>query len=88
MFLVENVIPCRNGLIVQGRFQVAHPNILPGDQWVATRDGVQVGMVRFLGIINANFTHDISNPRYFLSVAADKSLNYQQLIGTLLTEVK
>jgi len=84
MFLVENSIPLRNGIILQGHFTPGHA-IKPGDQLLAEKDGRRVGMVRFVGIINANFLQDSANPRYHLSVAFEGP--YQALVGATLRPI-
>jgi hypothetical protein len=86
MFLVENSIPFRNGVLIQGHFQVTGPQLVPGDQLIAEKDGKRVGLVRFMGILNANFSHNPSNPRYHLSVAFDS--DYRLLQGATLSKLK
>lgn len=86
MFLIDNSIPFRNGIVVQGRFTVNHPEIQPGDMFIAERDGVRVGIVRFIGILSANFTQSKENPRYHVSVAFDG--DYRVLAGATLTKFK
>lgn len=85
MFLIDNSIPFRNGVLIQGRFQVNNPQITPGEQLIASKDGQQVGLVRFMGILNANFSHNPSNPRYHISVGFDK--DYRLLQGATLTKL-
>jgi hypothetical protein len=87
MFLIENAIPFRNGMMIQGRFQISSPKVLPGEQFVATKDGRRVGMVRMFGILSANYTHDPSNPRYHISVGCEKDQDYRALIGATLTKL-
>lgn len=87
MFLIENAIPFRNGVLIQGKFQVVGPKVVPGEQLVATKDGQRVGMVRLFGILSANYTHDPSNPRYHISVGCEKDQDYRALIGATLTKL-
>jgi hypothetical protein len=84
MFLVDNAIPFRNGTLIQGYFNVQNPQITPGEQLLAIKDGQEVGIVRFIGILSANFTHNPANPRYHISVGFDK--DYRSLIGSTLTK--
>jgi hypothetical protein len=86
MFLIENSIPFRNGVLIQGHFQVASPQIVPGDQLLAEKDGKRVGIVRFMGILSANFTHNPANPRYHISVGFDQ--DYRLLQGCTLSKFK
>lgn len=85
MFLVENSIPFRNGVLVQGRFQASHPQLVPGEQLLVEKNGQRVGIVRFIGILNANFSHNPTNPRYHISVAFQGS--YQALLGSTLRKM-
>jgi hypothetical protein len=85
MFLIDNSIPFRNGVLIQGHFQVQNPLLIPGDQLLAKRDGQEVGLVRFMGILNANFTHNPANTRYHISVGFDK--DYRLLIGATLSKL-
>lgn len=85
MFLIDNSIPFRNGILIQGHFQTQHPQLTPGDQLIAERDGKRIGIVRFVGILNANFTHNPSNPRYHISVAFDGP--FQALQGATLSKI-
>lgn len=87
MFLIENAIPFRNAVLIQGKFQAANPKIFPGDQLIATKDGQRVGMVRMFGILSANYTHDPSNPRYHISIGCEKNQDYRELIGATLTKL-
>lgn len=84
MFLIDNAIPFRNGVLIQGHFQIPNPQIVPGEQLLATKDGKQIGIVRFIGILNANFTHNAANPRYHISVGFDQ--DYRTLIGSTLSK--
>ena len=86
MFLIDNSIPFRNGVLIQGHFQVSRPQITPGDQLIASKDGQQVGLVRFMGILNANFSHNPSNPRYHISVGFNG--DYRLLQGATLTKLE
>lgn len=85
MFLIENSIPLRNGMIIRGRFQVEKPQLAPGDQLIAEKDDQRIGLVRFIGVISANYTHEPTNPRYHLSVAFDGP--YQLLTGAILRKL-
>jgi len=85
MFLVENSIPFQNGILVQGHFQVPQPQLVPGDQLLAEKNGQRVGIVRFIGILNANFSHNPTNPRYHISVAFPGP--YQALLGATLRKM-
>jgi hypothetical protein len=85
MFLVENSIPFQNGVLVQGHFQVQHPQLLPGEQLLAEKNGQRVGIVKFNGILNANFTRDPKNPLYHISVAFPGP--YQALLGATLRKM-
>jgi hypothetical protein len=87
MFLIENAIPFRNGVVIQGKFQVQNPKMFPGDQFLAIKNDQRVGMVRMFGILSANFTHDPSNPRYHISVGCEKGQDYRALIGATLTKL-
>jgi len=87
MFLIDNAIPFRNGVLVQGHFQVPNPQLNYGDQFIATKDDQQVAMVRFHGILNANFTHNPANPRYHISVGVEKNFDYRKLIGATLNKL-
>ena len=82
MFQVENAVPFRNGMILRGRFTVPGVRLLPGEVLVV-EDTSQ--MVRFNGVMNANYTHDPSNPRYHISVAFDG--DYQSLVGKTLKKL-
>lgn len=86
MFLIENAIPFRNGILIQGKFQVPIPQVVPGEQLLATKDGQRVGIVRLFGILSANFTHNPANPRYHISVGYEKDQDYRKLIGATLTK--
>jgi len=85
MFQIENSIPFRNGVLVQGHFSVQSPQLFPGEQLLAEKDGERVGIVRFIGILSANFTHNPANPRYHISVAFQGP--YQVLIGATLRKM-
>lgn len=87
MFLIDNAVPFRNGVLVQGHFQVPNPQIVPGEQMIAKKDDQQVGMVRISGILNANFSHNPSNPRYHISVGFEKEKDYRVLIGATLNKL-
>ncbi len=87
MFLIDNAVPFRNAVLIQGHFQTEHPRIMLGDQLIATKDGKQVGMVRIYGILNANFSHNPSNPRYHISVGFEKEKDYRVLIGATLNKL-
>lgn len=82
MFLIDNAIPFKNAVLIQGKFQVQNPEIVPNEQLLVIRDGQQVGMVRVFGILSANFTHNPSNPRYHIAVGY--SNDYRTLIGATL----
>jgi hypothetical protein len=86
MFLVDNSIPFRNGVLIQGHFQVISPQLVPGEQMIAEKDGQRIGVVRFMGILSANFTHNPANPRYNISVGFDK--DYRLLQGATLSKFK
>jgi hypothetical protein len=86
MFLVDNAIPFRNGVLIQGHFNVQSPQLVPGEQLLAIKDGKQIGIVRFIGILNANFTHNPTNPRYHISIGFEKNKNYRSLIGSTLSK--
>lgn len=86
MFLIDNSIPFRNGILVQGRFTVNHPEIAPGDMFVAEKDGARLGIVRFVGILSAGFTQSKENPRYHLSVAFDG--DYRALTGATMVKFR
>lgn len=86
MFLIDNAIPFKNGVLIQGKFQVSNPKVLPGEQLLATKDGQRVGIVRMFGILSANYTHDPANPRYHISVGCEKDQDYRRLIGATLTK--
>lgn len=86
MFLIENAIPFKNGMCIQGKFQTPGIVLNPGDQFAAIKNGIQVGIVLFRGIMGVNYTHDPKNPRYHLSVGCG-DCDYRALIGTTLIKI-
>lgn len=85
MFLIDNAVPFKNAVLIQGKFQVPNPKVVPDEQFLVIRDGQQVGMIRLFGILSANFTHNPSNPRYHIAVGYDK--DYRTLIGATLIKL-
>lgn len=85
MFLVENAIPFQNATLVQGKFTVNSPNLLPGDMFLVEKDGIRIGMARFLALVNAKYSHNPQNPKYNITVGFDK--DYRLLIGATFTKM-
>lgn len=85
MFTIDNSIPFRNGVLIQGHFNSPGVQLVPGEQLLAEKDGERVGIVRFFGVINASFTHNPTNPLYHISVGFDK--DYRLLIGATLSKL-
>ena len=85
MFEVETAFRFKNGVVVQGHFTEAHPALVVGDMLTACYEGAQIGSVRFIGIVNVNFSYNPENPRYLLSVGFDK--DYKLLEGTVLSKL-
>jgi hypothetical protein len=88
MFLIDNAVPFRNAVLIQGRFQIPNPQVVPGEQLIATQNGSQIGLIRLFGILSANYTHDAANPRYHISVGVEKDFDYRKLIGATLNKLQ
>lgn len=86
MFLIDNAVPFRNGVLIQGHFTQSGVKLLPGETCLAEKNGVRVGIVRFMGILNANFSHNPCNPRYHISVGFEGDC--RNLIGCTLSLLK
>ena len=87
MFLIDNAVPFRNGVLIQGRFQIPNPQVVPGEQLLATKEGQRLGLVRMFGILSAGFTENPANPKYHISVGYEKDKDYRNLIGATLSKL-
>lgn len=86
MFLIENIIPCRNGIIAQGKFTIPHPTLVPGQQLIAAFQNKRIGLVRFVATISVHYSWGKENPRCQLSIAFDG--DYKSLIGSELQPIR